>query len=523
MNARRCLTARTAVILLLLLPTMRFGVCERFDGWNAIALAQAGAWSEPVLLSTKTHLPWFPDIAVDSDTRIHVVYDTRDIPVGGGRVLPGVMYTVCRDGAWSEPNELILGDTGNIFRPALTVDHLGRAHVTRSKGGVWYHQASADAAYSAGEWYRHVLDGGVAYMSDVAVDSKGTIHVAYETWVSLEEPITRTLGTDVIGLADVFYRRSDNGGRTWTVPLNLSRTPRVGSYRVQLKIDARDVIHVTWDEGWDRWALYGEPREGIYIYSMDGGQSWSEPVVFSQPENTNAQTAAASDNQGGVLVMWRTTSLDNLFYAWSTDRGQTMSPPEEIPGLYTRSYDNTSFDAYDMATDSAGHIHLVAVGHSRLPEVRGERIPLGVYHLVWDGASWSAPDPIAVYAEDEGFPEYPKIVVSEGNKLHAVWFVRDQQFGGEHYQILYSSSLSAAPHQTPMPIPTPTPTPLPTSTPLPPPTSTPFPTLIPGTSQPPEGLYTENDEVGQLAVALSPIALLVLAIAAVKLRWWRRA
>jgi hypothetical protein len=155
----------------------------------------------------------------------------------------------------------------------------------------------------------------------------------------------------------------------------------------------------------------------------------------------------------------------------------------------------------------------------RLPASRADPVPLGVYHLVWDGVSWSAPDPIAVYTEDEGFPEYPKIVVSEGNKLHVVWFVRDERYrAGEYLNVLYSSGLSAAPHHTPVPVPTPTSTPLPTPTPLPPPTSTPFPTLVPGTSQPPRGLYTENDEVGQLVLALSPVILVVVVIAVVRLR-----
>jgi len=481
------------------------------------AEAQSGdGWTEPMLLSTETYLPWFPDIAVDGDGRIHVVYDARDIPIGEGEAVPGIMYTVYQDGVWSTPNDLHVGKTGNIFRPAIAVDRMGNIHLTCS--GKRYWRARVDTAYSAGAWYRHVLDKGISYISDVAVDSRGTVHVAYERWVMLEEPITRTSGSDVVGLADVFYRRSPDGGHTWSPLLNLSHSTYVGSHRVQLKVDAHDVIHVTWDEGWDKTSRYGEPREGVYVFSTGGGESWSEPTVFSQPESTNAQTAAASDDRGGVLVVWRATSVDNLFYAWSTDKGQTWSSPNEISGLYARSYNDTPFDAYDMATDSAGHIHLVAVGRMQLPANPAMHMPLGVYHLVWDGVSWSSLDPVAVYAQEEGFPEYPKIAISEGNRLHTVWFVRDQQFGGEHYRIFYSSSISDAPHQTPAPVPTVTPTPSPTPTSLPHPTSTPLPTLAADTSQPPQGLYTESDEVGRLVIALSPIVLLIVVIAVVKSR-----
>ncbi len=485
------------------------------------AAAQAeGGWSQPVLISSNTYLSWFPDIAVDGDGGIHVIYDTSDVPLDRGKVMPGVMYTVYRDGAWSEPNDLHLGrNPGNIFRPAIAVDRLGDVHWTRSGEGIWYYRAHADTAWSAAAWKRHILDNGATYMSDVALDSQGIIHVVYEKWTLLSEPITRTRGAEVLGLTDIFYRRSSDGGRTWSAPFNLSPSEGQGAFRVQIKVDENDVLHVTWDEGWDRLSAYGEPRESVYIRSTDGGHSWSEPAVFSQPDNTNAQIAAGSDNKGGVLVVWRATSVDTLFYSWSSDGGQTWSPPTSIPGLYARAYNDTDFDAYDMATDSAGHIHLVAVGRPRLPASRADHVPLDVFHLVWDGDFWSEPERIAEYTEEEGFPEYPKLAISEGNKLHVVWFVRDQQYGvGEFFRILYSSSLSDAPYQTPVPIPTPTPTPLPTFTPLPPPTSTPLPTLAPGSSYLPEGLYTESDEMKQLALALLPILLLVVVIAIVRLR-----
>jgi len=491
---------------------------------HQMTLAQGTSWSEPVLLSTKTYSPWFPDIAVDADGRIHVVYDTGDVTIGPGEVVPGVMYTVFQNGTWSEPNDLILGSTGNIFRPAVAVDQLGNLHLTcRGGGGKIYHwQAPVNAGYSARNWRQHILDDGVTYMSDVAVDSKNVVHVVYEKWVTFEKPLVTQDGREIVGLSDIFYRRSADSGRTWSAPVNLSRTPEVGSHRVQIKVDARDIIHVTWDEGWDRFSLYDEPHEGMYIRSTDGGASWSEPIIFPQPEDTNAQMAAASDNRGGVLVVWRPTTIDRIFYSWSTDDGVTWSEPQEVPGLYARSYNDTPFDAYDMGTDSTGHIHLVAVGRSRLPESRADLVPLGVYHLVWDGQSWSKIEPVAMYTEDEGFPEYPKLTISEGNQLHVVWFVRDEQFGGEHYRIFYSHAASIAPHQTPVPTSTPTFTPTPTATPLPMPTNTPIPTLPPDTTGIPEGLYTENDEVGYLALGVAPVILIGAVIAAVKLGWLRR-
>lgn len=492
-------------------------------GMREAALAQSETWTDPVLLSSADSRGWFPDIAVDVEGAVHVVYDgnrrvSQEISADGS--VPAVMYTVSQGDGWSEPNDLHIGGRGNIFRVAVVADRLGNLHMTSKRGGAGselsYRQAAVDAASSAQAWSDHVLDDGVIYMSDIALDSESVIHVVYDKWVLLDEPLITESGNEVTQLADIFYRRSSDGGRTWSVPVNLSQTPRVGSYRVQLKVDANDDLHVTWDEGFDRWALYGEPQEGRYIHSTDGGQTWSAPIAFDEPEGTNAQIAGASDHRGGVLLVWRATTADNLFYVWSSDGGETWTSPEVIPGVYARSYNETPFDAYEMATDSDGGIHLIAVARPRLPASRADQVPLGVYHLVWDGVDWSTPDPVAIY--EEGFPEYPRITVSEGNLLHTAWFVRDQLFDDGYYRIFYSSRRTDATYQTPVPTPTAIATPLPTPTLSPPATSTPLPTIAPGGSQPPSGLYTESDEVATLLLTVSPIALLVLVIVLVRLK-----
>jgi hypothetical protein len=360
-------------------------------------------------------------------------------------------------------------------------------------------------------------------MSDVAVDSENVVHVVYEEWVPPEPPmIVEAAGgeREIVGLSEVFYRRSTDNGRSWSAPVNLSRTTNVGSHRVQIKIDTNDVIYATWDEGWDRWSDYDQPREGVYTRSTDGGQTWSEPKLFSAPERTNAQMAAASDNGSGVLAVWRPTTIDQVFFAWSTDSGLTWTRALAIPGFYARPYNDTLFDAYDMATDSAGNIHLVAVGRL-MPASPGDVLPLGVYHLVWDGAVWATPEPIAVYEPGAGLPEYPKLAISEGNQLHVVWFVREGLAGMVPMRVFYSHSQSQSPRQTPAP------TLAPTVTPLPAPESTPMvsvtPTLskIPNIDESPQDLFTESDEIQRLVIVLSPIVLLVALIAWARVRWNR--
>jgi hypothetical protein len=472
--------------------------------------AQMGSWTEPVNISNDPISSWFPDLAVDSLGNVHVIW-CETTQEKTGELQETIYYSVWSDDGWSVPNDLVpIGP--NINRNALAVDSSDNLYLTfgyevTSGVGINFMKASASDAKSAAAWStaRRVDIRGNAYMSDLAVDSQGVLHLVFDDGGDTESEICP-------GCADIYYRRSTDRGQTWSYPVNLSRSP-TGSSRAQIEVDSNDVIHVVWDEGWDKLSGRGEPIFSVYTSSRDGGESWSSPTSFSYPEGTNAQLSVGSDGQGGVLVVWRATSRPEIYYAWSSDNGASWSPPGGIPDIFARPWTGP-FDMYDMATDSGGHIHLVVVGR-----LSPEEDKLGVYHLEWDGTSWSPP--AAIY-RGAGFPEYPKIAISEGNKLHVAWFVRETLWEGGNNEVWYSSSRSSSPAQTPVPpptsIPTPTATPLATVTP----TATPYPTLSAPSTDLPEGLYTENDEVLRLMIALSPMVLVILLIVAVKLRWFSR-
>lgn len=479
--------------------------------WEAAGVsAQTGSWTKPVNVSHTPNSSWFPDLAVDSQGNVHVIWcETTHLESGADK--EQVFYSMWDGQAWSTPNDIV-PPSFDIIRNAITTDAFGDLHV--SFGGsvyrtlsIYYMQAPYHSGWSTTAWSspRLISLNGNSYISDIAVDSKGVIHVIFD---DRGEPLSDTQ----LGYADVFYRRSSDGGKTWSYPVNLSRSP-TGSSRIQMEIDSNDVIHVVWDEGWDRLTGRGEPIFSTYISSSDGGESWSSPTSFSYPEGTNAKISVGSSGQGRVVIVWRAISRPEIYYALSSDNGASWSPPVVIPGIFARR-EATHFDMYDMATDSARHIHLVMVGRLSPEEEDG----LGIYHLEWDGTSWSPPT--AIYRGTD-LPEYPKIVISEGNKLHVAWFVRGTLEGGNH-EVWYSSSRSAAPAQTPVPLPTststPTAIPLMTATP----TATPFPTLAPGGTSLPDGLYTENDELFQLLIGLAPVLVLVTAILAIKFGWLRR-
>jgi hypothetical protein len=471
--------------------------------------AQSNQWTEPVNISHTPNSSWFPDLAVDSLGNIHAIWcETTHLEIGGEE--EQVYYGVRSGETWSVPSDIV-PPSPHINRSAIAIDtgnllHLAFRYNTIGGPVIFYKNAPAGQARSAKTWsVPHMISlNRNSYLSDLAIDSKGVLHLVFDDRGNEESKICP-------GCADIFYRRSSDGGKTWSYPVNLSSSP-TGSSRVQIEIDSSDVIHVVWDEGWDGLSGQGEPVFSTYISSPDGGESWSSPTSFSYPEGTNAQLSVSGDGQGRVVVVWRATSRSEIYYAWSSDNGASWSPPVVIPDIFARPWANP-FDMYDMAADSGGHIHLVMVGRLSPEEDR-----LGVYHLEWDGTSWSSP---TVIYGGVGFPEYPKIVISEGNKLHAAWFVRETLEEGD-YEVWYSSSQSASPVQTPVPLPTSTP--MPTATPLvtATPTATPYPTLSVHSTDLPEGLYTESDEVLRLIIALSPVILIVLLVVVIRLGWFSK-
>jgi hypothetical protein len=428
-----------------------------------------------------------------------------------GLVLPEQLYYSMWNGQrWSEPNDIVPPNR-IIERNAIATDHINLYLLVRQHAfgeeRIYFKQAPIEAAWSADSWSApRLISGGGSYYADIVVDSQGIIHIIYNSNVLVE------VGDLQLPSEDIFYRHSADGGQTWSSPLNLSKS-QTACTRPQMEVDERDTIYVVWDEVVERTGR-GESAYSRYVSSSDGGGSWSEPVTFSYPEADNAQITVAGDGRDGVLVVWRSVSRDEIYYAWSSDGGASWSAPATIPGIFARPW-ASHFDMYDMATDSGGHIHLVVVGRDS-PEEESLR----VYHLEWDGTSWLSPT--AIYW-GTGFPEYPKVVIARGNQLHVAWFVRETLWEGGNHEVWYSRSQTSSPPQTPVPPPTLLPTPMPQPSPTATPTATPYPTVAPGqTTALPDGLNTESDELLRLLIGLAPVLILVMAIFAIRLAWVRR-
>lgn len=423
------------------------------------------------------------------------------------------------------------------------------ALVTDRNGGLWVGTEHGVSHYDGQTWASFSSANGFVdeQVAALAVDSDGVLWVGTPSrissfdgtaWTSYgaddrgsDGPITaiaqdRILNAFCAFCADIFYRHSDDGGRTWSGPVNLSRTV-AGSVKPQIKLDHSGNVHVSWEEGEDWFTGRGYPIASGYVRSLDGGLTWSKPSFFTHPADTPQQITIGIGREAELIAVWRLVKSDQVYYQRSIDSGETWSEALPIPGIVARDWDPMSLDTSDSATDSAGNVHLILVG--RVGPVRRTADatiePVSVIHLVWNGSAWSAPTPIFTSVDPA---EWPRIAVGGGNKVFATWFTRDKAhiMDSERgsYQVWAASMLADAPVQTPVPVPTPTPTLAAVSVgdATPAATATPTPVVISGDSGLPPGIYTDSDEVGQLVVALSPVAVILLVIVVLRFGRFRR-
>lgn len=507
---------------------------------TAVAYGQTPQWSEPVRLSNPEKFAWFPDIITDLAGGIHVVWASgRKVPENRYGGYDTVIYCQPTPKGCPELLEVAaLEQFAGEFntRPAGLVDNQGILHVLwRGETVIYYTSTSVAQSDSARNWTprRRISSSNTAYYLNIAQDQKGVLHVVWS------ENMPQNDFESCKGCSDIFYRQSTDLGRTWSTPVDLSNTGW-SSEKPHLIIGSDGLIYVAWEEGHDFYIGKGEPQSSMFVASHDGGLTWEEPTTFIFPGDTPQSIGAGLDGQGKLVVVWQQVKSQGIFYQVSVDQGKSWSIPKQLPGIATRSVYN-DLDDFDITADSAGHLHLVLVGRdakmvTAVANQPDAYVPDIVYHLEWDGTGWSEANPIFVPANGD-LPEWPRIAVSQGNQLYAIWFTRDKKHifdsDGGLYQVWYARGKSSAPSVQPITWPTPTPSPtsarviFSTPTPAPTDTPTPIPTLDPSLSQIPvpveatTSIYADNDEVLLFIKSLIPSVVVIIIIIG-SIRFWRR-
>lgn len=423
----------------------------------------ATTW-EPALQIAGSLPAWFPDIALDPAGAVHMIWNTSEanVPTGASEsdtvdespnVHDYLMYG--RFGTADSPpaTDIGLAHGGEAIRNAILVDRTGTLDVLyRSSEHIWFIKSPIAAAPKASAWSEPVrLSGaGTAYYAAIAQSADGTLHVLYTE----NSPVDTGKPGATVLRQSLFYRRSADGGATWSAAIRLSSTETLrGTTRPQIRISGTTIV-AAWDEGYDNINAKGDPAQGGIRRSLDGGRTWQPTQVITDPDGPIEQVTFAFGKENRALLVWRETNTTVVRYSTSNDAGVSWSAPAAVPNIIARPYLlKHQFDRYAIAADGAGVFHLLAVGQVGSPD------QLALLHLELRDGVWSAPQ--SVYSGG-GLPEYPGIATDGGNRIEVSFFVRDNLFQVGDYRVWRVSGRTGAPAVAPRPVPTVAPTPIPT-------------------------------------------------------------
>jgi hypothetical protein len=210
---------------------------------------------------------------------------------------------------------------------------------------------------------------------------------------------------------DMLFARSDNGGRTFSAPLNLSRS-RGGDGKGRLSRDvwSNGSFDLAIGAGGSVIAAWTEYDGALWCArSLDAGASFTAPRRVAGDGRSPARAPALAAGRGTTVHLAWTVGEDaaaRIRVARSTDGGASFDPPQLVGG-------QGRADAPGLAIDGAGSLHLVYALHGPggRSEVRHASAPGG--GRFGPARTLSGPAP--------GGAAYPQLASDGGAGLVVVW------------------------------------------------------------------------------------------------------
>jgi hypothetical protein len=222
------------------------------------------------------------DIAVNGNN-IHVVYPST----------LKLFYINSTDNGitWSEPQQLTASNRDSAH-PAIAVNK-SNVHI------VWRDHYDKNGQGTAGAiFYLNSTDNGLTWSEDFNLTPMN-LDASYSDIVTNENAIHVVFSEQVSGIWETHYRRSEDGGISWSEDIQLTNW---GRDHHDSSIDIYDDnVSVVW---WTNWKKEPDGNGEIYyINSTDNGYSWSESLRLTyDPER--AGQADLSRNKCKVYIVW---------------------------------------------------------------------------------------------------------------------------------------------------------------------------------------------------------------------------
>ena len=208
-------------------------------------------------------------------------------------------------------------------------------------------------------------------------------------------------GITGVHLPEAHYSRSVDGGQSWSDEVLLSNPDNLPSSfpRTQLNAYSGDTLAIFW-----RDSVPG-PTENWdlqMVLSMDGGQSWSSPTVIAPNVNLQGDPDLVIDPQGRFHLFFHEAPVSDAYwgmrvrYGYSDDLGQTWLPSQNFDNIICN--DQRSYLVEGSRYDIQNDVLWTFWKEEDIPGLQGGDM-MAAYSLD-RGESWSDPE----YVTDWGDP-----------------------------------------------------------------------------------------------------------------------
>jgi len=286
-------------------------------------------FSAPVNLSANSGDSLFPQIAVDGQGRVNVVW--QDNTLGNAEIF----FRQSADGVSFSAAVNVSANTGSSLFSKIAVDGEGNISLlwsddTPGNSDIFFSSSVDGVNFSAP--LNLSANSGSSFFETMVADDLGNVHVVWSD--------------DTPGNFDIFYRRSSDGV-TFSPRVNVSGNTG-DSFAPRVGVDNQGTTSVVWHDS--------SPGnfDILYRHSADG-MNFTALVNLSANTGDSVFPRMAVDGLGIVHVTWRDDTPGNvdILYRRSTPQGVNFSTPVNISANA-----GTSF-AQRMALDGQGGVYAV--------------------------------------------------------------------------------------------------------------------------------------------------------------------
>ncbi len=245
-------------------------------------------------------------------------------------------------------------------------------------------------------YYKRSTDGGESW----GVDTRLTNNSA-NSW----HPSVAVSGSRVIvvwqdardGNMEIFCKRSDDGGASWSTDMRLTNNPAVSSH-TSVAVSG-SFVHVVWYDERDG------NREIYYKLSTDGGATWGVDIrLTNDPAASHYPSVAVSGSN--VHVVWKDQrdGKHEIYHKLSTDNGLNWGGDISLKNSVSSNYPSIAV--------SGSIVHVVwqegVFGNDEIYYINSGD----------GGKTWGADTRLT---NNTGISWFPSVAVS-GSSVHVVWY-----------------------------------------------------------------------------------------------------